>query len=213
MQTLRARDITIEETHRLLGFEPVWEAEFEDFLALQPIEEQETDQLLKVRSNFEQYLLASQVSEGQVRMVSVNPLLQIAGYDQFPWEYRIEENIAQIFIEEQDLYIRGRFDLLVVHRQSVNAQQEPLWVLIVESKNLSASESTGIAQMLTYVRTSLDHQENVWGLVTNGEIYRFFYIQNGQPILYHHMPSLSIMRSKQLTQILQVLKAIRDRAR
>lgn len=64
--------------------------------------------------------------------------------------------------------------------------------------------------MLTYAHTSLRHQEAVWGLVTNGEIYRFFYIQNGTPTVYYHMPSLSLMRSKQLTQLLQVLKAIRD---
>jgi hypothetical protein len=131
MPTLRARELLsgelgLEEAHRLLGLEPFWEAEFEDFLSLPSVTEEEQRRLAQLRSNFERYLLAGQVSEGQVRIVSVN------------------------------------------------------------------------------------HQEAVWGLVTNGEIYRFFYIRNGTPTLYHHMPSLSLMRSKQLTQLLQVLKAIRD---
>jgi hypothetical protein len=210
MPTLRARELSLEDAHQLLGLEPVWDAEFEDFLTLPDVTESEQSQLLQLRSNFERYLVSGQVSEGQVRIVTVNPLLQIAGYDQFPLEYRSEENIAQIFIEEQDLYIRGRFDLVVVNRKLANSQQEPLWILVVESKNLSISESSGIAQLLTSAHTSLNHQESVWGLVTNGEIYRFFYIQNGSPIRYHHMPCLSLMRSRQLTQLLQVLKAIRN---
>jgi Type I restriction enzyme R protein N terminus (HSDR_N) len=215
MPTLRARELSLEDAHQLLGLEPVWDAEFEDFLTLPDVTEAEQSQLLQLRSNFERYLVsgkisAGQTSEGQVRIVTVNPLLQIAGYDQFPLEYRSEENIAQIFIEEQDLYIRGRFDLVVVNRKLANSQQEPLWILVVESKNLSISESSGIAQLLTYAHTSLNHQDSVWGLVTNGETYRFFYIEKGSPIRYHHMPSLSLMRSRQLIQLLQVLKAIRD---
>jgi Type I restriction enzyme R protein N terminus (HSDR_N) len=209
MPTLRARELSLEDAHQLLGLEPVWDAEFEDFLTLPTLTETEQSQLQQLRSNFERYLVSGQVSEGQVRIVTVNPLLQIAGYDQFPLEYRSEENIAQIFIEEQDLYIRGRFDLVVVNRKLANSQQEPLWILVVESKNLSISESSGIAQLLTYAHTSLNHQDSVWGLVTNGETYRFFYIEKGSPIRYHHMPSLSLMRSRQLTQLLQVLKAIR----
>jgi hypothetical protein len=161
MPTLRARELSLEDAHQLLGLEPVWDAEFEDFLTLPDVTEAEQRQLLQLRSNFERYLVSGQVSEGQVRIVTVNPLLQIAGYDQFPLEYRSEENIAQIFIEEQDLYIRGRFDLVVVNRKLANSQQEPLWILVVESKNLSISESSGIAQLLTYAHTSLNHQESV----------------------------------------------------
>jgi hypothetical protein len=210
MATLRARELSLEDVHQFFGFEPVWEAEFEDFLALPSVTPAEEARLQQVSANFKRYLLAGQVSEGQVRIVVVNPLLQIAGYDQFPLEYRSEENIAQIFIEDQDLYIRGRFDLVVVNRQLENAQQQPLWILVVESKNLSAAESTGIAQMLTYAHTSLQHQSAVWGMVTNGEIHRFFYLHKGDPTRYYHMPSLSLMRSHQLTQLLRVLKAIRD---
>lgn len=121
MPTLRARELSLEEAQCLLGLEPVWEAEFEDFLSLVSVTEEEQERLGQLRSNFERYLLSGQVSEGQVRVVAVNPLLQLARYDQFPLEYRIEENIAQIFIEEQDLYIRGRFDLVVVNRQISNA--------------------------------------------------------------------------------------------
>jgi hypothetical protein len=208
MATLRARELSLEDVHQLFGLEPVWEAEFEDFLTLPSITPEEADRLEQIRSHFGRYLLAGQVSEGQVRIVALNPLLQVAGYDRL--EYRIEENIDQIFIEAQDLYIRGRFDLVVVNRQLQNAQQQPLWILVVESKNLSAAESTGIAQMLTYAHSSLQHQSAVWGMVTNGEIYRFFYLQAGTPTRYYHMPSLSLMRSKQLTQLLRVLKAIRD---
>ncbi|MEI2582284.1 hypothetical protein [Scytonema sp. PRP1] len=51
---------------------------------------------------------------------------------------------------------------------------------------------------------SLDHQESVWGLTTNGRSYQFVNIQQGHPPTYH----LNLMERQRSILLLQVLKAI-----
>jgi hypothetical protein len=79
---------------------------------------------------------------------------------------------------------------------------------VVESKNMGASEYVGIAQMLTYAYTSLARQGAVWGLVTNGANYPFFYIERGEKPTYRRMPSLNLLDPEPSVRLLQVLKAI-----
>ena len=144
-----------------------------------------------------------------MRFLSVAPLLRLAGFNQVPIRLEVEENIDRIYIEDDDTYITGRFDIIAVHREQPEALIMPLWVLVVESKNSEASGSTGVAQMLTYAYSSLEHQPAVWGLVTNGATYQFFYLQQGTPATYQFMPPLNLFGDDLATQLLQVLKAIR----
>ena len=85
----------------------------------------------------------------------------------------------------------------------------PLLILVVESKNSEASESAGVAQMLTYAYSCLERQAAVWGLVTNGATYQFFYVRKGTPSTYLFMPSLDLFGDDRAMQLLQVLKALR----
>jgi hypothetical protein len=91
---------------------------------------------------------------------------------------------------------------------------------------LKSSEIVGVAQMLAYAHTSLERQNNVWGLVTNGLNYRFFYIvkrsypegnravkssgKSVQHITYQYMPSLNLIDVESVVTLLQVLKVIRE---
>ena len=118
------------------------------------------------------YIENGKISEGQVQLVAIAPLLRLAGYS----------------------------------TTSTNL----LWILVIESKNIGASEYVGIAQMLTYAYSSLAHQKRVWGLVTNGANYQFFYIQNDEELIYQRMPSLNLLDIDPATKLLEVLKAIRD---
>ena len=78
------------------------------------------------------------------------------------------------------------------------SRQTFLWILIVESKNIAASEFAGIGQMLTYAYTSLEKQSDVWGLVTNGATYQFFYVAKGESLTYQYMPTLSLLECDRL---------------
>jgi hypothetical protein len=214
MVTLRAREITLEDVEDLLGFSPLYDGGFGDFLTLRSLSDAESSELSRIRSNFLTYIRRGKVSEGQARQISIDPILRLAGYDQAPIELRIEEDIQRIYIEDKDTHIRGRFDLVAVNRMVKTTATSLLWVLIVESKNLAASEFAGIAQMLTYAHTSLEHQSAVWGLVTNGATYQFFHIlkdglKDGA-VTYQYMPSLSLLEADRAIQLLQVLNAIRE---
>jgi hypothetical protein len=208
MVTLKAKDIKLDEVRELLGFELIRQGRFEDFLGLQPLVSQEAEGLEVISSELFDYLENGRISEGQMQLVAIAPLLRLAGYSRSPIEYLVEEQIGSIYIEDRDTYIRGRFDIVAVNRRVQVDVQNLLWILVVESKNMGASEYVGIAQMLTYAYTSLARQEAVWGLVTNGANYQFFYIEQGEKPTYRRMPSLNLLDPEPSVRLLQVLKAI-----
>ncbi len=204
--TLKAHKLTLNDAHQLLGFSPNFDGSFESHLSLEEVSEDDRTTLHQIRDRILHYLTLGQISEGQARELSVAPLLQLAGYHNAPIYLRIEENIDRIYIESNDLHITGRFDIVAVNRATLNVALTPLWILVIESKNIETSEYVGIAQMLTYAHTSLAQQSAVWGLVTNGSTYQFFYLSKGE---YQYMPSLNIRERDRTLQLLQVLRAIR----
>jgi hypothetical protein len=214
MVTLRAREITLEEVEDLLGFQPLYDGHFCDFLVLQPLTEAEQQELQKIRVEFLGYLRRGQVSEGQARQIALSPLLRLAGYHRSPIELKVEEDIQRIYISDRETHIRGRFDLVAVQRLSLTERQSTqktlLWILVVESKNLAASEFSGVAQMLTYAYSSLEDQTSVWGLVTNGATYQFFRVTKVPNLTYQYLPSLSLLDHDRALELLQVLCSIRQ---
>jgi Type I restriction enzyme R protein N terminus (HSDR_N) len=208
--TLKARKLTLDDAHQLLGFSPDFDGSFEQHLILEDIDAADRTTLNQIRDRLLQYITLGQVSEGQARELSVAPLLQLAGYHNAPIYLRIEENIDRIYIESDDLHITGRFDIVAVNRDRVNNVLTPLWILVIESKNIEASEYVGIPQLLTYAHHSLTHQSAVWGLVTNGSTYQFFHLsKSAETLTYQYMPSLTIRERDRALQLLQVLRAIR----
>lgn len=206
MTTLQARKLSLRDVHHLLGIQPLYNGLFAPLLTLETLTETEQDELGHIQDEFRNYWLEGKVSEGQVRLVSVAPLLHLAGFNRPSIKLNVEEEIARIYIEEQDTYITGRFDIVAVKRQG--EQAIPLWILVVESQNSEVEVSTGLPQLLTYAFNSLEHQEFVWGLATNGMLYQFVYLRQGNPKIYHYMPILSLFERNSAMVILQVLKAI-----
>ncbi len=81
-------------------------------------------------------------------------------------------------------------------------------ILVVETKNSLAGAFTGLPQLLTYAYKSLENQQSVWGLTTNGLRYQFVYLQQGNPSTYQLLSELNLIDSERSLQLLQVLKAI-----
>ena len=77
----------------------------------------EIQELFKIRSEFDQYLVDGQVLEGQVRLLSVNPLLRLAGFNQAPIVIQVEQSIEPIVLPESK--ITGRLDLLAIRRSKL----------------------------------------------------------------------------------------------
>ena len=206
MTTLQARHLSLNDVHRLLGIQPLYNGSFTSLLTLEPLTEDQQRELEQIQEEFRNYWSEGKVLEGQVRLVSVAPLLRLAGFNRPPIKLRVEEDIARIYIENEDTHITGRFDIIAVNKSTANSI--PLWILVIESKNTEADVSTGLPQLLAYAFTSLEHQESVWGLVTNGNLYQFLHIQQGSPPTYQFMPILSFLERDRTQTLLQVLKAI-----
>jgi len=208
MTTIQARKLSIQDVERLLGFQPRYNGSFTPLLTLEPLTDSEQQELDRIQNEFIAYWREGKVTEGQVRVIAVAPLLRLAGFNRPPIKLKIEEDIARLYIDDEDTYITGRFDIVAAHKQKYTASNTPLWILVVESKNSAAAESTGLSQLLTYAFQSLESQASVWGLTTNGRTYQFVYIQQGNPPTYQFMPILDFFAGDRTRQLLQVLKAI-----
>jgi hypothetical protein len=208
MTILNARNLSLQDVQRLFGFQEQYADSFTPFLPLEPLTELEQQELLQIQNDFRRYLTAGKVSEGQVKFLVVAPLMRLAGFYRYPIEILLEEDIAEIEIEDEDTKIKGRFDILAVTKAKRTKANTYFWILLIESKNSQVDILTGLPQLLTYAYKSLEHQESVWGLTTNGRSYLFVNIKHGNPTNYYLMPELNLMEKERSNQLLQVLKAI-----
>ena len=209
MTILNARNLTLKEVHRLFSFQKIDSQPFSSLLSLEPLTEWEKQELAQTRQEFENHLISSSgnASEGQVKLVSVGPLLRLAGFYRYPLQVLVEEGISRIDVTDEDKIITGRLDILAINHAQAK-ENTALWVLVIESKNSSVSPSVALPQLLTYTHQSLEKQKSVWGLITNGELYRFVYLQAGNPPTYQLLPFLSLTDSESAMELLQVFKAI-----
>lgn len=208
MITLRAKDLSIGQVHHLLGFTRLPNGKFTALLCLEPLAEYEQQELAQIRNDFLDYLTEGKVSEGLVKALTTFPLLRLTGFYRSPIKLSLEQDIAELVIEDENTSITARLDILAVNKTQPITTEAFFWVLVIESKNSVAAPSAGLPQLLIYAYKSLEHQEAVWGLVTNGELYQFVHIRQGNPPTYQLMPILSLMDAEPSMQLLEVLKAI-----
>jgi hypothetical protein len=198
-----AGDLTLDEVLRLLQLKESDSLSFESLLTLESITETDRHDLDLIRMNFKRYLSAGKALEGVVRFLAIAPLLQLSGFYAPPITLKVEEGIAPIYLEGEETKITGRFDLVAT--QSIGTE---FWLLVIETKEGFAAPQVGLPQVLTYAYTSLERQSSVFGLTTNGESYRFVYLQAGEPPTYALLPELNLTDADRAVQLLQVLKAI-----
>jgi hypothetical protein len=210
MTTIPSRNLTLDDVHRLFNYQRSHDDTFSTLLTLEPLTAFEEEELRQIREDFDHYLIEGSVSEGQVKFLTVAPLLRLAGFYKAPIKIILEERIADIVIEDEDITITGRLDLLAINKSSRSIDRASFWVVIVETKNSQAETRTGLAQLLSYAFESLKSQRSVWGLVTNGTRWDFVYIFADSSPSYQLLPSLHFMEVEPSQQVLQVLKAIRN---
>ncbi|NJL21043.1 MAG: restriction endonuclease subunit R [Leptolyngbyaceae cyanobacterium SM1_3_5] len=207
MQTLNAKNLTLDDVHRLFGIQQQVCDSFTDLLSLEPLTDFEQQELEQIQQDFGRYLSAGKVSEGQIKFLVVAPLMRLAGFYRSPLQITLEEDIESIVIQDEETTITGRLNILTVAKNQSIAR---FWILVIESKNSSIDVFAGLPQLLTYTYRQLEQQSSVWGLVTNGRNYLFVYSQQNSPPIYTLLPELSLTNLERRSQLLQVLKAIRQ---
>jgi len=209
MPTLNAKSLTLNDVHRLLNLQQQSSnGSFTNLLSLEPLTEFEQQELWQISNDFLRYLSAGKVSEGQVKFLVVAPLMRLAGFYRAPLEITLEEDIENIYIEDEDTIINGRIDILAVNSSKLATNIPSFWVLVIEAKNSTIEVRQGLPQLLTYAFKSLEQQSSVLGMLTNGLRYEFVYLRNSTPPTYEILPDLILTDTERSIQLLQILKAI-----
>lgn len=208
MTALNAKNLTLRQVHQLLHLEQQFDGAFTPWLSLEPLTDIEQQELTQIQADFRAYLIDGKVLEGQIKLLVIAPLLRLAGFYRSPIKISLELDIAEIVVEDEDTKITGRFDILAVNKEQPTIRDIAFWLLVIEAKNSSINSLEGLPQLLTYAHTSLQHQQFVWGLTTNGMQYQFVLLRQGTPPTYQQMPLLNLMDTSSAVQLLQVLKAI-----
>ncbi|MHC5936550.1 restriction endonuclease subunit R [Nostoc sp.] len=206
--TLDARNLSLEDVQRLLKFEEQLNGSITSLLCLESLTDFEQQELSQIRNLFRSYYAAGKISEGQIKFLFLAPLMKLAGFYNSSIKITLEENIADISVEDEDTNIKGRMDILAVNKTQGKKVTTPFWILVLEAKNSSINASEGLPQLLTYAYKSLENQTSVWGVTTNGMDYQFVYIQQGNSPIYQLLPKLDITRSESSIELLQVFKSI-----
>jgi len=96
-----------------------------------------------------------------VKLVVVSPLLDLAGFYQFPFLVKAEVSTnIEVADEANTRLVQCRIDILVI--------QDSFWILVIESKPARLDVTAGIPQALTYLLSAPNLQSSCYGMVTNG---------------------------------------------
>lgn len=170
---------------------------------LPPLTEGDRTALEHLQHRFLEHRNRGSLPEGTVDKLIISPLLDLAGLYEPRFTIRTEASV-EILLAERDERLQGRIDTLVVHNE--------FWVLVVEAKNTTLSLSTAIPQALTYMLSNPYPHQPVFGLVTNGDEFRFIKLlqKPGENPQFDLSDLFSLMppHRSRLQQVLQVLKQV-----
>ena len=138
-----------------------------------------------------------------VKLVVVSPLLDLAGFYQFPFLVKAEVSTnIEVADEANTIAVQGRIDILVI--------QDSFWILVIESKPARLDVTAGIPQALTYLLSASNFQSSCYGMVTNGREVLFLKCDRQQSVPQYtksHTYRLLENRAERI-QVLQGLKQI-----
>jgi hypothetical protein len=168
---------------------------------LPALAEHESAQLAHIQQRFIEHRDRGSLPEGAVDKLMISPLLDLAGLYDSRFTIQTEASV-EIDLPAEGEILQGRMDTLIL--------RGAIWVLVIEAKNSTFALSVALPQLLTYM-LSADLADGAarFGLVTNGEEFRFVKLQvQGEMNWFDVSVILSVMppSRSQLPQMMQVLK-------
>jgi hypothetical protein len=160
-------------------------------------------QLAHIQGRFIEHRNRASLPEGTVDKLMISPLLDLAGLYDSRFTIKTEATV-EIVLEDRGEILQGRIDTLILNEQ--------LWILVIEAKNSTFALSIALPQLLTYMLSQDRQGQPLFGLVTNGEEFRFVKLQQDEFDLSDILSVLPPSRS-QLPIALQVLKSLALRTR
>ncbi|PAX60660.1 type I restriction endonuclease [Brunnivagina elsteri] len=161
------------------------------------LNELEIARLEQVRSNYLYQISDGILLEETVKMVVLSPLLELAGFYQFPYRFKTEVSVEFLASGDNDEILRGRIDALVL--------QSRLWIILIESKKTTFDLEIAIPQTLAYMSANLDSERAFYGMVTNGSSHLFVKTLGNQ----YGISDVFSTRSQYRSNLYEVLKIIK----
>jgi hypothetical protein len=202
VQTIQARDITLEELETLFHLQLVEDEQF--FLEWQDNLPEITDwqkQLLdQVKAGYFNLIKKPPLLEKPVNMAIVSPLLFIGQFYLSPFHIRAEKNI-EISAEDEEVIVKGSLDTLVL--------QDQFWVMAIESKQAVFSIEAGLAQILAYMLANPHPENTSFGMITTGGSFIFIKLVKAEIPQYATSNIFGIRnRGNELYSVLSILKKL-----
>lgn len=202
VETIQARDITLEELETLFHLQLVEDEQF--FCEWQDNLPEITDwqkQLLdQVKAGYFNLIKKPPLLEKPINMAIVSPLLFIGQFYLSPFYIRAEKNI-EISAEDEEVIVKGSLDTLVLKDQ--------FWVMVIESKQAVFSIEAGLAQILAYMLANPDPEKPSFGMITTGGSFIFIKLVTGETPQYATSNIFEIRnRGNELYRVLSIFKKL-----
>jgi hypothetical protein len=137
-----------------------------------------------------------------VKMTVLAPVLSVAGLCRAPFVPAAEYQVAVSFADSDEV-MRGRVDLLVLHRQ--------LWVAAIETKPKQSDVLTALPQALFYMMASQPDAQTMFGLITNGNHFLFIkLIKQPQPVYVLSELFTLFRQANDLYQVVGILRHLKQ---
>jgi len=142
------------------------------------------------------------LTEGTVTLLIGSPILEKAGFYDYPYKMRGEASIEIVFdADEEEETLKGRIDILVL--------QNHFWIILLESKRTTISVMSALPQTLAYMMANPQPHKPIFGMMTNGDGIIFVKLTQQDTPQYDisRVFSPAPLRNELYT-VLQVLKRI-----
>ena len=202
VQTIQAKNVTLEELQTLFGLQLVRD---EDFFRewqdeLPEITDFQTRQLDQIKAGYFNLLEHSPLLDKIISLSIVSPLLFTGEFYLHPFYIKPEKSV-EISEEDEGVIIKGSLDTLVL--------KEQLWLMVVESKRVSFSIEAGLAQILAYMLANPNPDKPSYGMIATGGSFMFVKLVNGESPRYGISDLFGISnRTNNLHDVLRILKRL-----
>ncbi len=201
VQVIQVSDLSLHEVKERFQLQQSWDDRFfpEWQQTLPDLADREQLRLDQIKADFLS-LVEFPLHEEVIKLFVLAPILSMAGLARFPF-VPVAEKQVEIELEDGEKTIRGRIDLLILHRQ--------LWGVVIESKAHQFSVMKALPQALFYMMSDTVVEQPIFGLLTNGS--EFIVVKLLQQSCLYGLSELFTLfrRENELYKVLQVLKHLR----
>ncbi|MCY7382151.1 MAG: restriction endonuclease subunit R [Microcoleus sp. CAN_BIN18] len=202
VQTIQAKNVTLEELQTLFGLQFVQD---EDFFRewqddLPEITDFQKQQLNQIKAGYFNLLEYPPMLEKTISLSIVSPLLFTGEFYLQPFYIKPEKSV-EISEEEEGVIIKGSIDTLVLKDQ--------FWLMVIESKRVSFSIEAGLAQILAYMLANPNPDQPSYGMIATGGSFMFVKLVNGETPRYGTSKGyLTRNPGNELYDVLRILKRL-----